>query len=231
MNVTVGQPISHRIDHMLHAGDLPHLDRSRARPAVGGGSPFPLFDCGTGSHSGSHSHHGYVSRVRFETSAFFRGPSQERRGLKPRSVCAPSCPGLPTASSPGQHVALRRFYQAGPPTLTRKPPSVLSPFAQLRRYLRLGRRDFHLLRGRYPSVLAPTGSCATPLGLSPPPNPWVYGRAGTRRSCPASSCDGHAASRGRRPRRGSSSASATPPPPSLACQPPNHLLPAAPRSR
>jgi hypothetical protein len=31
----------------------------------------------------------------------------------------------------------------------------------------LGRRAFHLLRGRYPSVLAPTGSCATPLGLSP----------------------------------------------------------------
>src|SRR5215831_7372707 len=32
----------------------------------------------------------------------------------------------------------------------------------------LGRRDFHLLRGHYPSVLARTGSCATPCGLSPP---------------------------------------------------------------
>src|SRR5207302_11196318 len=26
--------------------------------------------------------------------------------------------------------------------------------------------ECHLLRGRYPSVIAPTGSCATPVGLS-----------------------------------------------------------------
>jgi len=31
----------------------------------------------------------------------------------------------------------------------------------------LGRCECHLLRGRYPSVIAPTGSCATPVGLSP----------------------------------------------------------------
>ena len=38
------------------------------------------------------------------------------------------------------------------------PTSVLPP---------LGRCECHLLRGRYPSVIAPTGSCATPIGLSP----------------------------------------------------------------
>ena len=31
----------------------------------------------------------------------------------------------------------------------------------------MGRCECHLLRGRYPSVIAPTGSCATPVGLSP----------------------------------------------------------------
>jgi len=31
----------------------------------------------------------------------------------------------------------------------------------------LGRCECHLLRGRYPSVIAPTGSCATPVGRSP----------------------------------------------------------------
>src|ERR1035437_3096540 len=48
----------------------------------------------------------------------------------------------------------------------RRPPSVLSPFVQLRCYLRWG-DVYRLLRGRYPSVIAPTGSCATPVGLSP----------------------------------------------------------------
>jgi hypothetical protein len=48
---------------------------------------------------------------------------------------------------------------------TAKYPEPLCPTSALPP---LGRRDFHLLRGRYPSVLAPTGSCATPLGLSPP---------------------------------------------------------------
>src|SRR4029077_14775915 len=38
------------------------------------------------------------------------------------------------------------------------PTSVLPP---------LGRCQCHLLRGRYPSVIAPTGSCATPVELSP----------------------------------------------------------------
>ena len=52
-----------------------------------------------------------------------------------------------------------------------EPPSAQSPFARLGRYLR--RRDVqHLVRGRYPSFIAPTSPCARPkpshsLGVSP----------------------------------------------------------------
>src|SRR5215813_9003258 len=63
--------------------------------------------------------------------------------------------------------AYARFYQAGPHRQPRRPPSALSPFAQLGCYLRWG-DVIHLLGGRYPSVVARTGSCATPVGLSPP---------------------------------------------------------------
>ena len=42
-----------------------------------------------------------------------------------------------------------------------EPPSAQSPFARLGRYLR--RRDvLHLVRGRYPSFIAPTDSCVRP---------------------------------------------------------------------
>src|SRR5262249_10446532 len=47
------------------------------------------------------------------------------------------------------------------------PPSVLRPFAQPRCYLRWG-DVCHLLGRRYPSFIAPTGPCATPVGLSSP---------------------------------------------------------------
>ena len=79
---------------------------------------------------------GQISRVRFETLAFFRRPSQVWRGLNAGPYTPPpfwfasslaSCPV----------VALRRFYQAGRHT-AKKPPSVQSPFAQLRCYLRWG---------------------------------------------------------------------------------------------
>ena len=64
-------------------------------------------------------------------------------------------------------LALRRFYQAGHHTdqETAKCPEPLCPTLVLPP---LGRRNFRLLRGRYPPVFALTGSCATPLGLSPP---------------------------------------------------------------
>ena len=63
-------------------------------------------------------------------------------------------------------VALRRFYQAGRHTAKEaaKCPEPLCPTSVLPP---LGRCACHLLRGRYPSVIAPTGSCATPVGLSP----------------------------------------------------------------
>jgi hypothetical protein len=79
---------------------------------------------------------GQISRVRFETLAFFRRPSQVWRGLNAGPYTPPpfwfasslaSCPV----------VALRRFYQAGRHT-AKKPPSVQSPFAQLRCYLGWG---------------------------------------------------------------------------------------------
>src|SRR5260370_3302311 len=65
----------------------------------------------------------------------------------------------------GAAVTLRPFSQESRHSakLTAKcteplcPTSVLPP---------LGRWECHLLRGRYPSVIAPTGSCATPVGLS-----------------------------------------------------------------
>ena len=60
-----------------------------------------------------------------------------------------------------------RFYQAGRLDRPRRPPSVQSPFAQLGCYLRWG-DVIRLLRGHYSSVVAHTGSCAAPVGLSPP---------------------------------------------------------------
>jgi len=59
--------------------------------------------------------------------------------------------------------AYARFYQAGPLRQPRRPPSALSPFAQLGYYLRWG-DVVRLLGGRYPSFVAHTGSCATPVG-------------------------------------------------------------------
>src|SRR5947209_12872366 len=63
-------------------------------------------------------------------------------------------------------MASRRFYQAGrhPAKEAAKCPEPLCPTSVLPP---LGRCECHLLRGRYPSVIAPTGSCATPVGLSP----------------------------------------------------------------
>jgi hypothetical protein len=57
--------------------------------------------------------------------------------LKRWFVYAPSFPGLPTASSPGQHRRYAGFIKPATP-LTRKPPSVLSPFAQRWCYLHWG---------------------------------------------------------------------------------------------
>ena len=97
----------------------------------------------------------------------FRGPSLGVERFKrwfvytlPLLVCPQ--PRLLEPSS-----AYARFYQAGPPSRPRRPPSVQSPFAQLGCYLRWG-DVVRLLGGRYPSFIARTGSCAAPVGLSPP---------------------------------------------------------------
>ena len=89
------------------------------------------------------------------------------RGLKagsctplPRLVCPP-----PRLSS--RQLRERRFYQAGRLDRPRRPPSVQSLFAQLGCYLRW-RDVVRLLGGRYPSVVALTGSFAAPVGLSHP---------------------------------------------------------------
>ena len=110
---------------------------------------------------------GQISRVRFETLAFFRRafPSLER--FKRWSVYTPGHSGLPSTSPPELSWRYAGFIKPAA-IRPRRPPSVLSPFAQLRCYLRWGDVPCHLLRGRYPSVIALTGSCATPVGLSPP---------------------------------------------------------------
>src|SRR2546425_5196800 len=80
---------------------------------------------------------------------------------------SPSFPGLPPASSPVQLWRCAGFIKPATSLAqeTAKCPEPLCPTLVLPP---LGRRLVHLLRGRYPPVLARTGSCATPLGLSPP---------------------------------------------------------------
>ena len=51
----------------------------------------------------------------------------------------------------------------------REPPSAQSPFATIRCYRLVG-DVMHLLGGRYPTFIAPTGSCARP---SPSPRLWL----------------------------------------------------------
>src|SRR5262249_39386950 len=105
---------------------------------------------------------GQISRVRFETLAFFRRPSRVWRGFKRWSVYIPAIlvclqPRLLTV------VALRRFYQAGRHTAevaAKCPepcPTTACPL--------LGRCAVDVLRRRCPSVIGATGPCAFPLGL------------------------------------------------------------------
>ena len=89
-----------------------------------------------------------------------------------RGLNAGSCTPLPRLVCPqprlsGRQLRECRFYQAGRLDRPRRPPSVQSPFAQLGCYLRWG-DVIRLLRGHYSSVVARTGSCAAPVGLSPP---------------------------------------------------------------
>ena len=56
---------------------------------------------------------GQISRVRFQTLACHRRPSQSLERFKRWFVYTPATPGLPTASPPKPSSACRRFYQAG----------------------------------------------------------------------------------------------------------------------
>ena len=97
----------------------------------------------------------------------FRGPSQSVERLKRWFVYTPATPGLPTASPPGVVIYVSPVLSSRPLRRPSRPPSVQSPFAQLGCYLRWG-DVVRLLGGRYPSFIARTGSCAAPVGLSPP---------------------------------------------------------------
>ena len=80
---------------------------------------------------------GQISQVRFETLAFFRRPSQVWRGLNAWSVYTPA---ILVCLQPRLMTCSWRYAGFIKPTAIRprKPPSVLSPFAQLRCYLRWG---------------------------------------------------------------------------------------------
>jgi hypothetical protein len=96
-----------------------------------------------------------------------RGPSQGLERLKRWFVYTPATPGLPTASPPKAVTCVHAGFIRPAAIRPRRPPSVQSPFAQLGCYLHWG-DVVRLLGGRYPSVIAHTGSCAAPVELSPP---------------------------------------------------------------
>ena len=112
--------------------------------------------------------YGRISQVRFETSAFFRGPSHGRRGLKRWSVYAPAYHGLPPASPPGPSWQCAGLIKPAIPPGSKEAAECPEPLCPTLALPPLGRCDFHLLRESYLSVFALTGSCATPVGLSSP---------------------------------------------------------------
>jgi hypothetical protein len=79
---------------------------------------------------------GQISRVRFETLAFFRRPSQVWRGLNAGPYTPPPF-WFASSLAPGLSWRCAGFIRPAA-IRPRKPPSVLSPFAQLRCYLRWG---------------------------------------------------------------------------------------------
>ena len=160
--------------HRVIVGD--GRDRNRPRLAVGKGFPFPLFRLRNGFT---------VSPWR----TFAEAPLKSRTARFPGSGSKPwrVTIGLPKAwrglnagsyPPPPLLVSLQPrlldpssayvpVLSSRPPRRPRRPPSVQSPFAQLGCYLRWGDVD-RLLGGSYPSVVARTGSCVAPVGLSPP---------------------------------------------------------------
>jgi hypothetical protein len=124
-----------------------HWDRSRARLALGGEFPISLFrfanwvpspTSGYVSRSPPIIPDGQISRVRFETSTFLRGPSQMRE-VKTLVRIRPFFIWFAHSLVSRPALALRRFYQAGHQTdeETAKCPEPLCPTLVLPR---LGRR-------------------------------------------------------------------------------------------
>src|SRR4030095_145656 len=97
----------------------------------------------------------------------FRGPSQSVERLKRWFVCPPPLPVCPPPRPLEPSSAYAPVLSSRPPRRPRRPPSVQSLFAQLGCYLRWG-DVIRLLGEHYPSVIAHTGSCPAPVGLSPP---------------------------------------------------------------
>jgi hypothetical protein len=145
------------------------IDSKRARPQVEGFHPRP-FGCKVGSqfhHRPRFSEPPISSRtVGFPESGWRPwplaavAPSLERRGLS----AGPHPPRARQVYAIARH---RRDRYRGdqalcPAPLSRRcPPSAESPFAPSRCYLSGGGLLYHL-EGRYPFVIAPTGSCASP---------------------------------------------------------------------
>src|SRR5262252_4115385 len=82
-------------------------DRNRARPAVGGGFPFPALSIAGRVHIPTMADvsrrppiipDGRISRVRFETLAFLPWAFPRLRGVYTLGCIRPRQPGLPTPS-------------------------------------------------------------------------------------------------------------------------------------
>src|SRR5208282_335531 len=150
-------------------------DRSRARPALGGGFPFLLFrlqdgftfppwltfpeaplKCRTARFPGSGLKPWHI----------FHGPSLGLERFKRWSVYTPAVPVCPQPRLLSRYGVCAGFIKPAA-IRPRWPPSIQSLFAQIRCYLGWG-DVIRLLGGSYSSVIAHTGSCATPVGLSPP---------------------------------------------------------------
>ena len=105
---------------------------------------------------------GQISRVRFETLAFFRRPSQVWRGLNAGPYTPPPF-WFASSLAPWPVVALRRFYQAGRHTAKEaaKCPEPLCPTSVLPP---LGRCECYLLEGVTPPSSLLRAHVPLPLG-------------------------------------------------------------------
>ena len=99
-------------------------------------------------------------KVGFPDSGSDLGATPQSSAWEERSLSADSHPPpLNPVYFQGRSVVHRPYVLLV--RLLLEPPSVQSPFARSRRYL-ARRGCLHHVRGRYPAVIATTGSCASP---------------------------------------------------------------------